>query len=526
MSAPSKEIPTGIDFATEVKSDRLSLLWKATMAACGAIILFGFLFASWRDDSPILWSYAPALMIGFCLLTRLLLGRQRFILATLAYTLGSVAAVGVALADGGQMTVQLLPYVYVVIIFMAGLMLHPQITFLIAVVAAALTVIVPATALGSLDFFTGHHAFAIALMFLSALLSAQVSGELYAVTEWALLNYQRQRRTNLDLFESRLALERSLRRAEALSLQIQDANVELEAAHKAAEAAKNFRGQFLANMSHELRTPLNAIIGFSETMLQFPVMYDNHALPDAYRTDLSQVFTSGQQLLTVINDILDLARVDAGKLEVKMKPVEIGPVIEGVIATSGGLVGGKPIKLESDLPDQLPMVMADESRLRQVLLNLYSNAIKFTNSGSVTVKVREVDDDRVQFSVSDTGVGIPAEQAELIFEEFRQSEGGSRDPRAGAGLGLAICRQLMGLMNGKIWVESVVGEGSTFHFSLQRHQAVEDEQASKHPGTAATQGGSNNNVEETSTAVDEVVMEQAVSVESSAIQSGANREGN
>src|SRR5690606_33079846 len=152
-----------------------------------------------------------------------------------------------------------------------------------------------------------------------------VTGELYQITEWALSNYQRERRTNDELFEKRQALQKSLKRSEALADRLGEINQALEYASAAAEEAKNFRGQFLANMSHELRTPLNAIIGFSETMLQFPIMYDNESLPSPYERDLGQIYNSGRQLLHVINDILDLARVDAGKLEIHLSPVDVRP---------------------------------------------------------------------------------------------------------------------------------------------------------------------------------------------------------
>jgi signal transduction histidine kinase len=288
------------------------------------------------------------------------------------------------------------------------------------------------------------------------------------VTEWALLNYQRERRTSNDLFEKRQELQKTLRRSEALSDKLKDTNVELEKAHESAEAAKNFRGQFLANMSHELRTPLNAIIGFSETMLKFPVMYDDEHLPDKYRTDLNQIYNSGRQLLHVINDILDLAKVDAGKLEVVMEPVDLKPIIEAVVATARGLIGEKDIKLTTDLPDLLHMSWADETRVRQVLLNLYSNAIKFTEKGAILLTVKEEAND-ITFYVSDTGIGIRSEQLGTIFEEFHQAEVQGRDPRQGSGLGLAISQQLLTLMGGRIWVESVYGEGSKFYFTLQRY---------------------------------------------------------
>jgi signal transduction histidine kinase len=362
--------------------------------------------------------------------------------------------------------IQVAPFVFVVVIFIIGLLLPPRWTFLIALICAAISIGVPVMVRGSLEFFSIHQAFAVLLMFIGAGMAAQVTGELYAVTEWALLNYQRQRRTNLDLFESRAELHRSLKRSEALSDKLKEINVELENAHAAAETAKNFRGQFLANMSHELRTPLNAIIGFSETMLKFPIMYDNVPLAEAYQNDLNQIYNSGRQLLTLINDILDLAKVDAGKLEVFMQQVNPRPIIEASISVAHGLIGSKPIDLTADLPETIPNIWADENRVRQVLLNLYSNACKFTDKGAIHLTVRD-NEDGVLLSLRDSGAGIPAEQLDAIFEEFRQANVAGRDPRSGAGLGLAISRQLVTLMGGRIWAESQVGVGSTFHVLLQ-----------------------------------------------------------
>ena len=466
-SPPESNIPTNIDFATDVKSDRLEILWKVTLALCVFLLVLTFTFAPTAQLSAIVWAGAPIVLGIFCIVTNIALKQKHFETASIVYTFGWLAAVAVALTEKDPKVAEIVPFVFVLVVFMAGLLLRPVLTFVVAFASAILTVIVPYLVVGNWDLFSSHSVIAIVLMFLSALLAAQVTGELYAVTEWALLNYQRERNSNFELFESRDELRRSLKRSEVLGDRLRDANVELGAAKEAADAAKNFRGQFLANMSHELRTPLNAIIGFSETMLKFPIMYDNEPLPEAYHADLNQIFTSGQQLLHLINDILDLARVDAGKLEIYMQRVRLDELINMAVATTNGLIGTRSIELKTELPDPLPEVWADEARVRQVLLNLYSNAVKFTEKGSITLKVTETDDG-VQFSVKDTGNGIAQDQLEAIFEEFKQAEGtGGRDPRAGSGLGLAISRQLLGLMNGRIWAESKVGEGSTFYFVLQ-----------------------------------------------------------
>jgi signal transduction histidine kinase len=219
-------------------------------------------------------------------------------------------------------------------------------------------------------------------------------------------------------------------------------------------------------MSHELRTPLNAIIGFSETMLNFPMMYDNQTLPPAYKSDMTQIYTSGKHLLQLINDILDLSKVDAGRLEMEIEQVELDPVFRGILSTAAGLIGDKPIQLLRDTPASIPTVRGDSLRIRQVILNLLSNAAKFTDQGSITVGARDNGKNEVLIWVKDTGIGIPPQDMDKIFEEFRQGASGRRKGRAGSGLGLAISRQLMNLMGGRIWVESKLNEGSTFYLTL------------------------------------------------------------
>jgi signal transduction histidine kinase len=207
-------------------------------------------------------------------------------------------------------------------------------------------------------------------------------------------------------------------------------------------------------------------------MLKFPMMYDDQNLPEAYRTDLNQIFDSGRQLLHVINDILDLARVDAGKLEIHMGAAKITPLIEASTTLTKGLIGTKPIQIKKHIPEDLPLVWADESRLRQVLLNVLSNAAKYTDEGFIEVTIEHIGDE-IQFKVQDTGIGIHEKYQSTLFEEFQQAENiTGRDPRAGAGLGLAITRQLVTLMDGKIGFESEIGKGSTFYFTLN----VYDEQ--------------------------------------------------
>lgn len=379
---------------------------------------------------------------------------------------------GVLIAQGDATLREIAPFVMPVIVFVAGLMLPNGHTATVALIAS-LTILFAPWLMGGPILWTTHGLVAILLSFLSMLFAVQVTGELYQIADWALQNYNKERQTNDELFEKRAALQKALKRSEALSDSLQATNAELEKARRSAEEAKEFRGKFLANMSHELRTPLNAIIGFSETMLEFPVMYDDVPLPEAYARDLRQIYNSGRQLLHVINDILDLAKVDAGKLEIHLTETDVTSVMQAAMSTAKGLLGKKPVRLEAEFPERLPAVHVDETRFRQILLNLYSNAVKYTDEGFIKLSA-EVQGDELIIHVQDTGLGVDPEFHDKLFREFQQAKAGGRDPRSGSGLGLAISKQLVELMGGRIWMESEVGKGSIFSFAVPLFKGQDD----------------------------------------------------
>lgn len=465
-AALDDSVPSQLSFAQEVREERLSILWRVTFFI--AFMAWWVMFVVTGGEGVSLWSMiAPTatLSIG-CLLAGYLLRIKRFTYAVWIYALGGVGAVAMSMVylEGFGQTYA--PYVFPLLVFVVGLLLPVRHTILLLLVVWGVAFGVPSYVEGTTT-FESPMLFAMILTTLAAGLSTQVSGELFAIAEWALDNYRKERQTTFALFESREALQKSFLRQQALTQQVQRANKELEIARKAEEEAKHFRGQFLANMSHELRTPLNAIIGFSQTMLDFPAMYDDVQLPEQYRNDMVQILTSGKHLLNIINDILDLSKVDAGKLDLELQAVDIGPIIKGVLSTAVGLVGEKSdrVRLLQQVPDPLPMVLGDPLRVRQVLLNLYSNAAKFTDSGYIKLIV-SVEDDEVIFAVEDTGIGIAESDKMSIFEEFRQGTAGRKKGRQGAGLGLAISQQLLRLMGGRLWFDSMLGKGSTFYIAL------------------------------------------------------------
>jgi signal transduction histidine kinase len=247
------------------------------------------------------------------------------------------------------------------------------------------------------------------------------------------------------------------------ALAIQNARLFREIADKSRqlEAASRHKSEFLANMSHELRTPLNAIIGFSEVLGErmFGELNDKQ---DEY---LKDIHASGQHLLSLINDILDLSKIEAGRMELEVKDFDVGQAVSNAVTLVRERAGRRGIALHHAVDPAVGPIRGDERKVKQVLLNLLSNAVKFTPEGGRVDVRATVADGRVEVSVTDTGVGIAPEDQEAAFEEFRQVGAADRKLE-GTGLGLALSRKFIELHGGRIWVESQVGRGSTFTFTL------------------------------------------------------------
>jgi signal transduction histidine kinase/FixJ family two-component response regulator/HAMP domain-containing protein len=262
-----------------------------------------------------------------------------------------------------------------------------------------------------------------------------------------------------------------------IAIAIENAHLftEMVKAKEAAEAANDSKSAFLASVSHELRTPLTSVLGFAKIIHKelgkniFPLIpADNLKANNAItgiNEDLGIVVTEGERLITLINNVLDLAKIEAGKVEWNTQPISVNTVIDRAMAAASSLLGPKALKRVIDVAPNLPVVVGDQDKLIQVVINLISNAVKFTNEGSVLCRAIQVNN-HIVVSVVDTGIGIAEADRDAVFEKFRQVGDTLTDKPKGTGLGLPICKEIVEYHGGRIWVESELGKGSNFSFTL------------------------------------------------------------
>lgn len=306
---------------------------------------------------------------------------------------------------------------------------------------------------------------ALLVIRLPAVLEWIPARSLYVVLGWA---WSGQRRANQLLEKLRIRqgeLNRTLAALNEATWRLQQNGYELAEAVLRADVARRMKERFAAAISHELRTPLNLILGFSEMMHLSREVYGDMVWPATLRRDVRRIYEASRQLLSLVNDVLDLSRIDASEMSVRREPCDLAIVVQEAVSTISDLLRDRDLVLESKLPTTLPILRLDHTRILQVLLNLLRNAAEFTEEGSITVAA-EVIEREVVVSVADTGMGIPADELARIFDEFHQVTRSLRYRQGGSGLGLAISKRFAQLHNGRMWAESELGKGSTFYLAL------------------------------------------------------------
>lgn len=282
---------------------------------------------------------------------------------------------------------------------------------------------------------------------------------------WASSSISRSLALAEQLRDRQQELNRILRAMDEANARLALVNQRLQEAREAAEEGQAAKARFAASISHELRTPLNLIIGFAEVMYGMPHAYPDTLLSANFVRDLGVVYRNAQHLRRLVDDVLDLAQLDTSKITMQLVETDISSLLHEAVSTVGTLVSARGLDFTLSIPPELPTVRVDRTRIKQVLLNLLSNAARYTASGGITLMAQTAEEE-LEISVSDTGPGIPADKLERIFEEFEKSDSVMVGGERGFGLGLAISRRIVQGHGGRIWAESQVGVGSTFTFTL------------------------------------------------------------
>ena len=353
-------------------------------------------------------------------------------------------------------------YYLPVVIVVASLLVSSVGVFTVAAIASIVCVLV--TRWHGAEWFDPQQIVTpISLIYLTALAAWLNSRQVNIALDCMERSYVRARDLLEQLRDERMALARTLKSLEDAYVRIEKMNYALIEAHRVAEEARRFKSEFVANVSHELRTPLNLIIGFTEMMATAPESYGGVLLPGTYRGDVMATYRNARHLRALIDDVLDLARIEAGSMPLSLELTNLDEVIREAAEMVRGLVEARGLTLELALSDQLPKLRIDRTRMRHVLLNLLTNATRFTDTGKICVRTR-LEGSEVIVTVEDSGRGIEATRLARAFEAFTQLDNGQA--QQGSGLGLAVSKRFIELHDGRMWIESEVGRGTTVYFTV------------------------------------------------------------
>ena len=380
--------------------------------------------------------------------------------ASFALVLGlTVATLGAIIHFGAYSLI----YLFIVPVCVAGVLLGPLSTILVAIISSMITAV-----LGSIVFRISFVAPEIMIPQMIILLVAVTSviavRNLHTALRWSWQSYTRSLESERTARLRGAELRQALKSLDESTYRLERMNHALRLAREQADEARRLKQRFAQAISHELRTPLNLIMGFTELMIQSPEYY-GHSVAPGYTRDLGIVYRNAKHLQGLVNDVLDLARIEAEQMSLAFAETDPARLVADAVATSRSLVESKGLSMVTRISPDLPPVNCDAIRVRQVLFNLINNASRFTETGSVTVGV-EAQNSRVRFWVEDTGVGIAQDDLPKLFKEFSQLESAKGIVPGGIGLGLAISKSFVELHGGDMVVQSALGRGSKFSFTL------------------------------------------------------------
>jgi signal transduction histidine kinase/CheY-like chemotaxis protein len=441
----------------ELHKDYLRLMLAATVP----ILIFTILrAAAWRTEPGIFHTAPVAIALGIGLALSYQWSCMQAHVATYAYvvTLLVTDTLEMLYFPGGPAL-----YLYIVIVVVASLLLSET----GAILVDGLTLITMGLAAWYTGMLTDVHVViqTVLPIVLTAFVSYLGAHQLYTVLRWEWHSTRQAIEETEKAQEHRGEMMHLNKELDGAYIRMERMNRMLILARKEAEEARMLKVQFANAVSHELRSPLNMIIGFSDMMVNSPEVYGAQPWPPRLMNHILQIYQSSQHLSQLVDDVLDLARIDAYRLALNKQRAPISEVISEALDITRSLYDARNLVLKMEVEDNLPTLLFDRTRIRQVLLNFLTNALRFTRQGGVTVRAVKQGDD-VLISVIDTGAGIAAEELPKLFQEFTQLGGSIYRQGQGFGLGLAISKQLVELHGGRVYASSVLGRGSTFSFTL------------------------------------------------------------
>jgi signal transduction histidine kinase/CheY-like chemotaxis protein len=437
-----------------------SLQFVLLCAVIGLYLWCAVLFFTNDRFGPVWWG--PVLLAGG-LAVAFAKQNRNMSLSAVAAILGVAAT---ALHNMWLVDARVTPYVLAVVVSLAGLLFGMKAVVWATAACSGLVI-----AIGSMRW--GHSPFSpellspVLVIGAIGVLSSLAVRSLYVTLYWAWDRAMVAQHNEEALRDRQAQLARTLKALDEAYRRLEYLNYDLARAREVAEKTRLTKQQFVTDVSHELRTPLNVIVAFSEMMYLSPGSYGGVPLPREYRGDVREIYRSSKYLLHLIDDVLDMSQIEAGRMRIDLEPVRLQDVVIEALDMIRPLVREKEVALRTELPANLPPVLVDRARVQQVLLNLLNNARRFTERGSITVRATH-EAERVRVTVADTGMGIPPGEHDKVFEEFRQLDGPATQRRNGSGLGLTISKRFVEMHGGRIWAESdgVPGQGSRFHFTL------------------------------------------------------------